>query len=159
MPFGSVEDWSRFTLITVLGLTLALFLWAGPPIRLSRRESAALGLGVVFLAWLALQLVPVPQSLIESIAPATARLNRIAVPGAGSSDPRGYAFPVPSAPADGGASLPVRWILPDRAGPRPLSLHPYATYRVLCQSAALVGCLLMMLVLFRERRAERVAMA
>ncbi len=150
LPFGCIEDWSRWLLVTVLGLCACFFLWAGIPLRLGRRERVAVGLLGGLVLWMGIQMLPLPPSLLAAISPGTHALYATAVPGYASTDPRGYAVPVVDDAAPEGSS--PTWASPSFSRWRSLSLHPYDTYRVFWQTAALGAFFLMGLSLFRQDR-------
>jgi O-antigen ligase len=161
LPFGCSEDAWRWGLITALGLVFCLFLWSGGPITIGRRDKLALALGCAWLLWLGFQVLPMPPSLLSRLSPEAHRLYQVAVPGAGGGDPAGYAWPAvsppgePSAAAAASADASATWTIPSFSSWRTISLYPYGTWRNLVQSAVLLGFVVMMLSLFRERRHQR----
>ncbi len=154
LPFGCVEDWSRWILVTLLGLTFCGFLRARVPWRLTLRDWLALGAGVGLLIWMALQILPLPPRVLANGSASAHGLYRIAVPGYGEIDPRGYGYPEIQS-AGPGARPSASWITPHFGTWRSLSLSPYVTYRVLCQTAALLLFVVMCLSLFHQPRHRR----
>ncbi len=154
LPFGCIEDWSHWLLVILIGLTFCFFLRAGVPVRGDRRFRIALVLALVFLAWMGIQMLPLPRGIVASLSPSAARLYSIGVPGPDGGGAAGYAHPET-------ASLPERegdaitWITPRFSSWRSLSLYPYGTYRIFWLNAALVAFLLMGASLFREERHRR----
>ena len=157
LPFGCIEDWSRWTLITLLGLTFCGFLLVRAPWRLTGRDQLALCAGVTLVVWMAFQTLPLPPSVLAAASPSASALYSHAVPGYGELDPRGYLYP-DVRPADPDSGPSVQWITPRFGTWRSLSLSPYVTYRILCQTAALLLFLVMCLSLFHQPR-HRVTLA
>ncbi len=155
LPFGSSQDPWRWLSITAAGLVFCGFLWSGLPILLGRRERVAVGLGCAWLLWLGLQLLPMPPSLLAALSPPAHELHRISVPGAGGSDPRGYAWPAPAALDASSPAAQAAWIEPGAGALHPLSLYPWGTWRNLLQGASLVAFAIMVMSLFQDRRHQR----
>ncbi|HET6373349.1 MAG TPA: O-antigen ligase family protein, partial [Candidatus Polarisedimenticolia bacterium] len=155
LPFGCVEDWSRWLLVTLLALAFCGVLWYRIPILLSPREKKAAILGCIYAGWLLVQLVPLPPSLLARLSPSAHHLYQIGVPGYGTSDPKGYAYPDPEQISAGRDLRDVTWVVPGLSAWRSLSLYPYGTYRVFWQTAALIGFTIIGLSLFRDREDRR----
>jgi O-antigen ligase len=166
LPFGSVEDWSRWLLVGASGLLLALHLGHGASHRLEPRELAAFVLAGLYALWLLLQLVPLPPPLLARVSPTAHRLYQIAVPGYGGTLPVGYAYPdanrlsVATERLEPGTSpaspAAASWLIPPVGRHRSLSVYPYGTYRTLCQVLGMAAVGLLVLTRFRGRRLRRI---
>ncbi len=155
LPFGCVEDWSRWFLVTALGLAAGLYWLAGGVLPSGRRQRLALLAAAGFVIWLGVQIVPLPPGLLARLSPEAHRLYSTAIPGYDRTDSRGYAYPDSDASSEGGAPDRPGWTVPSFTSWRSLSLEPYSTYRVACQSAALLAFAALGLALIRDPRHRR----
>jgi O-antigen ligase len=191
LAFGAVEEWARalgqIAIWLVFAAWICKVIWTprshgrrgaagailGGRVRLSGLELP----GLLFVAVLLLQLLPLPPQLVRTISPKTAEIYSMSLPGYGQQDSPTFAglpgwlqrdaepkagdvAAIPSDPEAAALAFPPEWFEVSHSAWRPLSLTPSDTRRAL---SVFLAHLALLIVAFNQlgqkNGATRFAMA